>query len=97
MKRVLWTARRSNQSMLKEINPEYLLERLQLKMNTLAMQRADLMEKTLMLGKIKGKKRREQQRVRWLDSITNSMDMNLSKLENIGGQRSLVCCRPWGH
>ena len=83
--------------MLKEINPEDLLERLQLKMNTLAMQRADLMEKTLMLGKIKGKKRREQQRVRWLDSITNSMDMNLSKLENIGGQRSLVCCRPWGH
>ena len=66
--------------MLKEINPEYLLERLQLKLNTLAMQRADLLEKTLMLGKIKGKKRREQQRVRWLDSITNSMDMNLSKL-----------------
>ena len=83
--------------MLKEINPEYLLERLQLKLNTLAMQRADLLEKTLMLGKIKGKNRREQQRVRWLDSITNSMDMNLSKLENIGGQRSLVCCSPWGH
>ena len=75
--------------MLKEINPEYLLERLQLKLNTLAMQRADLLEKTLMLGKIKGKNRREQQRVRWLDSITNSMDMNLSKPREIVEDRGV--------
>ena len=91
MKRVLWTAGRSNQSMLKDINPDYLLERLQLKLNTLPMQRTNLLEKTLMLGKIKGKKRREQQRVRWLDSITNSMDVNLSKLLEIVKDRG-VCC-----
>ena len=99
--RVPWTARRSNPSILKKINPEYSLEGLMLKLKLQyfghLMQTANSLEKTLMLGKIKGNKRREQQRVRWLDSITNSMDMNLSKLENIGGQRSLVCCRPWGH
>ena len=83
--------------MLKEINPEYLLERLQLKLNTLAMQRADLLEKTLMLGKIKGKKRREQQRVRWLDSITNSMDMNLSKPREIVEDRGVWHAPLWGH
>ena len=79
-----WTARRSNQSILKEINPEYSLEGLILKMKVQSfghlMQRTDSLEKTLMLGKIEGRKRRGQQRMRGLDGITNSMDMSLSKL-----------------
>ena len=79
--RVPWTAR-SNQSILKEINPEYSLEGLMLKLKLL-MRRADSLEKTLMLGKIKGKRRRGQQRVRYLESITDSMDMSLSKLQKI--------------
>ena len=100
--RVLWTARRLNQSILKEINPEYSLEGLILKLKLQycghLMQRADSLEKTLMLGKMESKRRRGWQRVRWLDSITDSMDMNLSKLQIIeGGQRSLVCCSPWCH
>ena len=75
-------ARRSNQSILKEINPEYSLEGLMLKLQYFAylMERVDSLEKTLMLGKIEGKRKRGWQRMRWLDSITDSMDMNLSKL-----------------
>ena len=82
--RIPWTARRSNQSILKEISPEYSLEGLMLKLKLLyfghLMQRADSLEKTLMLGKIKGGRTRGRQRIRWLDGITDSTDMNLSKL-----------------
>ena len=81
---VSWTARRSNQSILKEISLEYTLEGLMLKLKLqyfgYLMRRADLLKKTLNLGKIKGRRRRGQQRTRWLDSITDSMNMNLSKL-----------------
>ena len=79
---VLWTARRSNQSILKEIIPEYSLEGLMLRLQYFGylMQRTDSLEKTLMPGKIEGKRRRRKQRMRWLDDITNSMGMSLSKL-----------------
>ena len=81
--RVLWMARRSNQFILKEISPEYSLEGLMLKLKlqyfVYLMQRIDSFEKTLMLGKSKGRRRREGQRMRWLDGITDSIDMNLSK------------------
>ena len=81
---VPWTARRSNQSIPKEISPEYSLEILRLKLKLQyfghLMQRTDSLEKTLMLGKIEGRRRRGQQRIRWLDGIIDSMDMSLSKL-----------------
>ena len=96
--RVPWTARRSNQSILKEINPEYLLEVLMLMLQYFGhlKQKPDSLEKTMILGKTEGERRREQQRMRWLDSITDSVDMNLRKLWGILGasQVALVVKSP---
>ena len=98
--RVFWASGRSNQSVLKETNPEYSLKGLMLKLKLQyfghLMWRADSMEKTLMLGKVEGKRRRGWQKMRWLNSITDSVDINLSKLQEIVDEREVWCAAAHG-
>ena len=98
--RVPWTSRKSNQSILKEINPEYSLEGLMLKLKVHyfghLMQRANSLQKTLILGKTEGRRRRKQQRMRWLDDIIDLMNMNLSKLQEIVKDRGAWCAAVHG-
>ena len=98
--RVPWTARRLNQSILKEISPEYSLEGLMLKLKLqyfgYLIRRNNSLEKTLILGKTEGKRRSRQQRMRWQDSITDSMDMNLSKFQETAKDRGAWCAAVYG-